>query len=787
MVAEGEHQVHAKPQENSNDHAQHDRHRHRVHRAAHPARQAEQQHQHARGEKCAHHLGEGEMAERRADQPRARNVPQEDKGLPVGQRESDGDHAVQAERGEDPRSDVGFGKAAARADREDDRHRSTRREQERHRCCHGVRRACGGKDAPRSGRRRNDRFERHARRHSRLTFAAPAMSYLVGIDIGGTFTDCAIVDRAGRLLTTKVPSTPEDFSRGMMDALGAGAKALGLPIGKFCGDLAFLSHGTTVGTNTIIQKKGARVGLITTKGHEDAIHIMRGSRGYAGRDIRKVVHFPETSKPAPIVPKRLIRGVSERVDCFGEVVVSLNEREAQQAIEELLKEGVQAIAVCFLWSFRNPAHEHRVKEMVQRLAPKVFVTTSFDIAPKWGEYERVTATALNAYLGPVMSGYLERLDTSLKQLGYAHGLQITQCGGGTVPVARAGEAPLLTLDSGPVSGVTASMFLGNAMGEKNVITTDMGGTSFDVSIIHEGKPAYSFISNTDQYEYFLPKVDLQAIGAGGGSLVRVQAESRTMTVGPDSAGAFPGPVCYGRGGTVPTVTDAQLVLGYLDPDNFAGGRMKLDREAAIRAIEALGKQIGMSAIECAAGICRIVELQMADIIRKVTVEKGHDPRDFVLFAFGGAGPAHAGVFARELGVRKVIVPQRKAASTWCAFGAAAADVLHIFEHTEVMQMPLPAERINAIFSSLEKKAKRTMADEGIGEKRQRFEFSLDVRHKGQINEVEVLLPATRLARDFEPGLRKMFVTRYEKLFGRGSALPGAILEIVVCRLRARAL
>ena len=613
------------------------------------------------------------------------------------------------------------------------------------------------------------------------------MSYLVGIDIGGTFTDCAIVDGNGRLLTTKVPSTPPDFAKGMMDALGAGAEQLGLPMDRFCREIDFLSHGTTVGTNTIIQKRGAKVGLITTRGHEDAIHIMRGSRGYGGRDIRKVVHFPETSKPAPIVPKRLIRGISERVDCFGEIVVTLNEKEAEAAIKELIAEGVQAIAICFLWSFRNPAHELRVRDMVKEISKDVFVTCSVDIAPKWGEYERVTATALNAYLGPVMGSYLERLDTSLKKFGYRHGLQITQCGGGTVPVERAGEAPLLTLDSGPVSGVTASMFLGNAMDEKNVITTDMGGTSFDVSIIHEGKPAYSFISNTDQYEYFLPKVDLQAIGAGGGSLARVNAERRTLTVGPDSAGAFPGPVCYGRGGKVPTVTDAQLVLGYLDPDNFAGGRMKLNRKEAEESIEHLGKQIGMSTVETAAGICRIVELNMADIIRKVTVEKGFDPRDFVLFAFGGAGPAHAGVFARELGVKKVIVPQRKAASTWCAFGAAAADVLHIFEHTEIMQTPVDAARINTIIASLEQKAKKLMAEEGIVAGRQRFEFSLDVRHKGQINEVEVLLPAPRLERDFEPALRKSFVKRYEQLYGRGSALAGAILEIVVCRLRARAL
>jgi N-methylhydantoinase A len=514
---------------------------------------------------------------------------------------------------------------------------------------------------------------------------------------------------------------------------------------------------------------------------------MRGSRGYGGRDIRKVVHFPETAKPVPIVPKRLIRGVSERVDCFGEVVVALNEKEAQSAIRELVAEGVQAIAVCFLWSFRNPRHEQRVREMVQKLAPGVYVTCSVDIAPKWGEYERVTATALNAYLGPVMSGYLEKIDSSLQQLGYAHGLQIAQCGGGTVPVERAGEAPLLTLDSGPVAGVTASMFLGAAMGEKNIITTDMGGTSFDVSIIYGGKPAYSFISNTDQYEYFLPKVDLQAIGAGGGSLVRVHPETRTMTVGPDSAGAFPGPVCYSRGGTVPTVTDAQLVLGYLDPDNFAGGRMKLDKNAALKAIGAMGSQLGMNPMECAAGICRIVELQMADVIRKVTVEKGFDPRDFVLFAFGGAGPAHAGVFAQELGVKKIVIPQRKAASTWCAFGAAAADVLHIFEHTEIMPTPVAADRVNRILQKIQSNAEKLMASEGIAPGRQRFEFSLDVRHKGQINEVEVLLPYERLPSGYEPGLRKLFTDRYEKLYGRGSALAGAQLEIVVCRLRARAL
>jgi N-methylhydantoinase A len=611
--------------------------------------------------------------------------------------------------------------------------------------------------------------------------------FLVGIDIGGTFTDCVVIDRDGAVHSVKVPSTPDDFALGMIEALSAGASLLDLELSEFCSRIGFLSHGTTVGTNAIIQSRGAKVGLITTRGHEHALHIMRGSRGFTGRDIRKVVHFPETAKPAPIVPKRLVRGVSERIDCFGAVVAPLNEAEVERAVEELVAAGVQAIAICFLWSFKNQAHERRAADIVRARAPGLFVTCSIDIAPKWGEYERVAATAFNAYLGPIMSGYIARLDQALSGLGYAQGLQISQCGGGTVSVARALAAPLLTLDSGPVAGVTASLFLGALMDEPNVITTDMGGTSFDVSIVHEGRPAYTFVANLNQYDFFLPKVDIQAIGSGGGSIVRIDADSRRISVGPDSAGAFPGPVCYGRGGIVPTVTDAQLVLGYLDADNFAGGRMRLDRKAAHAAIDACARPLGMTALECAAGICRIVELQMADIIRKTTVEKGFDPRDFVLFAFGGAGPAHADVFARELGVGRVIVPQKKAASTWCAFGAAVADVLHILEHAEILPSPFEAARIGAIVAGLKDEARSRLAAEGIGRERHRFEVAIDMRHRGQINEVEIGIDAGSLGADCETELRQRFVTRYEQLYGRGSALQGARLEIVTIRLRARAL
>jgi N-methylhydantoinase A len=609
---------------------------------------------------------------------------------------------------------------------------------------------------------------------------------LVGVDIGGTFTDCVVLDRTGRITATKASSTPRDFAEGMLAAMRVAAERLGLSFEEFCREVEVLTHGTTVGTNALIQRKGAKVGLITTRGHEDAIHIMRGSRGVSSRDIAKVVHFPSSQKPSPIVPKRLIEGVSERVDCFGEVVVPLNESEAETAIKRLVSEGVEAIGVCFLWSFKNPAHERRLKQMIRSLAPHLFVSCSVDIAPKWGEYERTTATALNAYIGPVMARYLGNLDRKLKASGYTQPLQITQCGGGSISVDHAMESPLLTLDSGPVSGVTGSLYLGKLMGVPNIITTDMGGTSFDVGIIHDGQPEYSFTSNVVQYEYFLPKVDIQAIGSGGGSLARVDAVSKTLSVGPESAGADPGPVCYGKGGTTATVTDADVVLGYINPDNFLGGRIVLDKKKSIEAVQRVADALDLSLFRAAAGIAQIAEFKMADIIRKMTVEKGFDPRDFVLFAFGGAGPAHAGVFAKELGVQRVVIPQKEIASTWCAFGAAAADILHVYEQVDIQMSPFDAERLNAALAALEAKANGQMDKDGIDKGRRRFSFSLDMRHRGQINEVEVMLPEKRVKESLFAPLRERFKSRYEQLYGHGSSYADARLEIVTLRLRATA-
>lgn len=610
--------------------------------------------------------------------------------------------------------------------------------------------------------------------------------YLVGVDIGGTFTDCVVLDRKGRIAATKSPSTPGNFAEGMLAALQLAAARLGLEFREFCSQIEVLTHGTTVGTNALIQRKGAKTGLLTTMGHEDAIHIMRGSRGVTSRELRKVVHFPESQKPAPIVPKRLIAGVSERVDCFGEIVVPLNEAQAEAAVRALVAEGVEAIAVCFLWSFKNPAHELRAKEIVRDLAPRVFVSCSTEIAPKWGEYERTTATVLNGYLGPVMSRYLGNLAERLKGAGYRRPLQVTQCGGGSISVDKAMLEPLLTLDSGPVSGVTGSVYLGQVMGIDNIITTDMGGTSFDVGIVYGGRPQYSFVSNVVQYEYFLPKVDIQAIGSGGGSLARVDAATRSLQVGPESAGADPGPACYGKGNELATVTDADVVLGTINPDNFLGGRIRLDRAKAIAAVQKVADALGLSLAETASGIARVAEFKMADIIRKMTVEKGFDPRDFTLFAFGGAGPAHAGVFGAELGVKSIVIPQKEIASTWCAFGAAAADVLHVYEQADIQASPFDAARVNRVLEALGRRAHRQMDADGIARARRRLAFSLDMRHRGQINEVEVLLPEGRLKGAFGEKLRERFTARYEQLYGRGSSYRGAGIEIVTLRLRASA-
>jgi N-methylhydantoinase A len=612
------------------------------------------------------------------------------------------------------------------------------------------------------------------------------MAYIIGIDTGGTFTDCVVMAADGRIVTAKASSTPDDFSEGVMESLRLAGERLGLGTEALLRDTARLALGTTVGTNAMLQRRGARVGLITTRGHRDVIHIMRGARGVPGLNNVQVLHFPESGKPDPIVPKPLIGEVSERVDCKGQVVVELNEEEAAAAIEMLLARGVEAIAICFLWSFKHAEHERRVKAMVERRAPHVFVCCSADLIPRWGEYERTVATVLNAYLGPVMSRYLGRLESRAQAAGLRYPLQVMQCGGGVIPAAESARRAFLTLDSGPVAGVLASQYLGGVIGHKHVIATDMGGTSFDVGLVWDGEPVASYQSVVHQYEYFVPRIDIRSIGSGGGSIVWIDEISGTMRVGPLSAGAQPGPACYARGGTQPTVTDADLVLGYLDPATFLGGRLRLDVERARASFAPLATRLGLGLVETAAGAARVVEHQMADLIRKATVQKGYDPRDCVVFAYGGAGPVHAGVYARELGAQSVVVPLGGLCSLWSALGAASADLLHIYEAVDMQPSPFDPARVMQRFAELEERGRAQLRADGVDPTRGRLARSADIRYKGQINEVEVPVPAGPLGEAALTQLVADFHRRYETVYGQGAGFQEARVEVVTYRVRASA-
>jgi N-methylhydantoinase A len=612
-----------------------------------------------------------------------------------------------------------------------------------------------------------------------------AVAYIIGIDTGGTFTDCVVMDADGRITAAKASSTPDDFSQGVMESLGVAAERLGISTEALLRDTARLALGTTVGTNAMLQRRGAKVGLITTKGHRDVIHIMRGARGVPGLNNVQVLHFPESGKPDPIVPKPFIAEVSERVDCKGQVVVELNEDEAAAAIRKLVGKGVEAIAICFLWSFKHADHERAVKAMVERIAPDVFVCCSADLIPRWGEYERTVATVLNAYLGPVMSRYLGRLESRAQTAGLRFPLQVMQCGGGVIPAAESARRAFLTLDSGPVAGVLASQYLGGIIGTKHVIATDMGGTSFDVGLVWDGAPVASYQSVVHQYEYFVPRIDIRSIGSGGGSIVWVDDVSGTLRVGPISAGAQPGPACYGRGGTQPTVTDADLVLGYVD-DAFLGGRLRLDVDRARASFEPIATRLGMGLIETASGAVRVVEHQMADLIRKVTVQKGYDPRDCVVFAYGGAGPVHAGVYARELGAQGVVVPLGGLCSLWSALGAASADLLHIYEAVDILPSPFDPDRVRGHFADLEARGLEQLRADGIDMTHARLSRSADLRYKGQINEVEVPVASGALDEAALGELVNDFHRRYETVYGQGAGFREARVEIVTYRVRAAA-
>lgn len=605
-------------------------------------------------------------------------------------------------------------------------------------------------------------------------------AFFIGIDVGGTFTDCVVLQEGQPLRSFKAPSTPRDPSRGLFDALEVAAAGLEIDAGALLSAASRLVHGTTVATNAIVERRGARVGLLITRGHGETLLMMRGTGRTAGLSVQEMLNIPASAKPEPLVPTRLTSEIDERIDCDGDEIVALRDDQVREAVRRLLDAGAEALAICFLWSFRNPEHEQRAARIAVEESA-LHVTASSDLIRRWGEYERAAATALNAYVGPESSGYLRRVSDGLTERGMARSPLIVLCTGGVVPAYEAARVPLFTLGSGPVAGLVGARALGEMLGHRNIIATDMGGTSFDVGLVFDGEPVKTPINVVGQYHYSLPSIDIRSIGAGGGSVAWVDPISGGLRLGPHSAGADPGPACYARGGEEATVTDADLVLGYLDSAHFLGGRMPLDRARAEAAVERIGRQLGLGVLEAAAGIARVCEFHMADLIRKVTVEKGYDPRQFVLFAYGGAGPVHCGVFARELGVQRVVIPLGGAASVWSALGAASSDLLHVLEVTEVMVAPLDPKRIEKLFAAMEDELRVQLLKEGVAAGAIEMRRWAALRYRSQIHEVEVPVPTAPLREEDTVQLVAAFEQRYARLYGEGAGFREAGVELVSLR------
>lgn len=615
-----------------------------------------------------------------------------------------------------------------------------------------------------------------------------SMDYFIGVDTGGTFTDVVIMDEEGHIYFDKAFSTPKDPARGVIAALENCAKLIQpqATMNDVLSQTRRFCHGTTVSTNALIQRKGARVGLIMTKGFEDTIIITRGPMGRAlGISPAEAMDFIHTERAVPLVPKRLIRGVSERVDVDGDVIFSLNEEEVLNVTRELVETGVESIAVCLLWSFRNNGHERRIKELIFSIAPNIEVSLSSEISPLIREFERASTTVLNAYLGPVMVRYINNLQKELTKQGLTKLVQIMKCSGGLTPPQYIEREAMATLNSGPVGGVIASKYLAKTMGYQNVVTTDMGGTSFDVGVIYRGdveEESTPFVAHGIPLQ--VPTVKVVTIGAGGGSIA--WTDGRRLMVGPQSAGADPGPACYDQGGGEPTVTDALVVLGLLDADNFFGGRKRLNRAKAESAIQdKIARPLGLTFMEAAAGIYEIVTAKMADLIRKVTVGSGYDPRQFVIFAYGGASPAHCALYGDALGVKEVIVPDT--ASVFSALGTVFSDIKYTYARSELCPLepdPSIADRVDCVFEEIEENALADMVASGFSITETLLLRKIDLHYEGQMNELTIPWEGKRLTPEAVKDLRRLFDQAYEMKFGQGTSRAESPLEIVSLRVEA---
>jgi N-methylhydantoinase A len=606
----------------------------------------------------------------------------------------------------------------------------------------------------------------------------------IGIDTGGTFTDITVLGEDGNVYIDKAPTTPDDFSRGVIDALSVMADRLGGDPSELLAGADAVKHGTTVATNALINRDGARVGLITTKGFEDTTLIMRAIGRVAGLSEEEIKHQAAATKPAPIVPKALIRGVRERIGPEGEVIVPLNEQEARDAARSLIEdEGVEAIAVNLLWSFANPEHERRLREILEqsRNGHRVFFTISSELVPVIREYARSNTVVINAFLGRLVQEYLAALEQKLASKGYAGPLLVMQANGGIVRVPE--TTPIGTLGSGPSGGIIASQQMSRLLSHDHVITADMGGTSFDVGLITDGHWLYLTEPVVERFHITWPMIDVESIGAGGGTICTVDPTTGSLKVGPRSAGGDPGPICYGRGGSLVTVSDVDVVLGYLNPEYFLGGRMRLDREAAEEAVRTqLADPLGLDPVEAAAAVYDIVNAQMADLIRKKVVAGGRAPEEYAIYAFGGAGPVHAAGFAAELGVREIYV--FPTSSVFSALGIAMADVIHTKSLSARHLMPADPKLLNARIEEVETELLAAMSREGFAAEDVSFRRTFDMRYRKQLSELEVPVPAGTYSEQDLLEIMDLFERRYEGVYGEGTGYREMGIEVVSMRIDA---
>lgn len=601
------------------------------------------------------------------------------------------------------------------------------------------------------------------------------MKYKLGIDVGGTFTDFFLIGDDGLALIHKTLSTPQDPSIGVTAGITEITQKFGLELNSFINDIDTIVHGTTVATNALLTMNGAKTALITTKGFRDALEMRRGVR-----EERYNNHYQNVK---PLVPRYLRFTVDERIDATGNSITPVNISELDKIIVKLKEEEVKAIAVCFMNSYLNTEHEKIAAEHLRAALPDLFICGSYEVLPSVRFYERVSTTCINAYIGVVIDKYLESLQNKLRELNFRGKLMIMQSNGGIVTPEVARKIAAVTVLSGPAAGPVAGAYYAELLGYENCITIDMGGTSFDASLVVNRKCVTSTEGSIDRHRIALPTLDIITIGAGGGSIGWID-KGGLLQMGPQSAGSLPGPISYNSEGIEPACTDADLILGYLDPNFFAGGKYILNKEKAVEITrKTLGASLGMDAINTAAGMYRVINMNMAQGVRQVSVERGYDPREFLMICAGGAGAIHAGEICRELEIPMFVVPD--VASIFCAAGMLLGDLKHDYVRSYMTRFSkIEKNKFLSFFNEMETEAITTLTEEGISNEKIEYYPSLDLRYVGQYHEVPLEVSMNDIIKFNIRSIIESFHKEHNRRYGYELKNEGTELEIINVRLRA---